>query len=230
MYRRLIFLDFKLTIVLTTIGLTIFLTSCFSNNDSTTVERFEIQTVAKKEVQIPKILMAELEAEITREMQALAPVYLFMPIEIQFVELNDSVLKRPNMLFSLPKGGGHIDLKDVVTGFGSFYLRFPPAQFENISELKPALLHLYYISNSPIKKIDDELFGLGCGKMIDLKKNFDNLQNPNFLKLNTSDLRYLYVTAGRYVFIFKQWNKIYLTQITITDSRHSKELCLGADF
>lgn len=204
-------------------------TGCFKSNHSSSVEKVEVQTIAK-EVQIPKVLMAELEVEVREESKTIVPVYLFMPLEVQFTEYNEGVLKHPNMLFVLPKGGGRIDLKEVVTGFGSFYFNFPSEQFENIAEFKPELLHLYYISNSPIKKIDDEVFGLGCGRMIDLKKSFRKLQNSKFLKLNTSDLRYLHVAAGRYIFIFKQSLKVYMTQLTITDSRYPDALCQGADF
>lgn len=209
--------------------LALIMTGCFGGGEPASPERIEVLVIAK-EVQIPKILMSNIETEILAESKTIAPVYLFMPLEVQFVDLGDGVLKYPNMIFNLPKGGGSIDLKDVITGTGSFYLRFPQEQFEQMSEFRVDLLGLYYISNSPTKKIDGEIFGLGCGKMIDLKKSFSDLQQHKFLKLNTTDLRYLYVTAGRYIFIFKQASKVYMTQLTITDSRYSKELCLGADF
>ena len=205
------------------------LSGCFSSDDAQNIEHIEIQTIAK-EVQIPKILMTELESEVMAESKTVAPVYLFMPLKVQFTELSDGALSHPKIVFHLPKGGGNIDLKDIVTGLGSFYMSFPSDQFENLSEFKPDLLHLYFISNSPIKKIDNEKFGLGCGKMIDLKKSFSKLQDSSFLKLNTSELRYLHVMAGRYVFIFKQSTKVYMAQLTLTDSRHYKELCLGGDF
>ncbi len=197
---------------------------CFKSSDSGSVETIEVRVVAK-EVQIPKILMSDLENEITSDSKTIAPVYMFIPLQVQFSELNDGVLKSPVMRFNLPKGGGNIDLKDVVTGVGSFYLSFPADQFEGKAEL----IHLYYISNSPVKKIENENFGLGCGRMIDLKKSFGKLQKPDFLKLNTSEQRYLYVTSGRFVFVFKESSRIYMAQLTISDSRYLKELCLGAD-
>lgn len=205
------------------------MTACSRGSEHEAPEIIEVLAIAK-EVQIPKVLMSNIEAEINAESKTIAPVYLFMPLEVQFVTLTKGVLKTPNMIFKLPKGGGSIDLKDVIAGDGSFYMRFPNEQFENMSEFRVDLLGLFYISNSPSKKIDGETFGLGCGKMIDLKKSFSNLQEHKFLKLNTTDLRYLFVAAGRYVFIFKQASKVYLTQLTITDSRYYKELCLGADF
>lgn len=187
-------------------------------------EIVDIRTIAK-EVQIPKFLMTALVKEIISDSKTLTPVYLFMPLQVRFAEYNEGVLRKPSLRFNFPKGGGHIDLKDVVSGFGSFYLSFPAEQFDENYEF----LHLYYISNSPVKKIENESFGLGCGKMIDLKKSFSKLQKPEFLKLNTSDSRYLYVISGLYVFVFKKASQIFMAQLTISDSRYSKELCLGAN-
>lgn len=216
-------MSFRLTIFL------FFISGCFKSQTLPPMQRVEVQTVAK-EVKIPKIIMTNLEEELTKESKTIAPIYLFMPIEVQFNEASSGVLKHPHIRFNLPKGGGSLDLKNIISSTGSFYMSFPPEQFEDASENTPNLLHLYYISNSPIKKIDGENFGLGCGKIIDLKKSFDKLQESYFLKLNTSGLRYLYVTAGRYIFVFKQSLKVYMTQLTITDSRYNDELCMGVDY
>jgi hypothetical protein len=124
--------------------------------------------------------------------------------------------------FSFPKGGGRLDLKNIITGQGSFYFSFPAEQFTKF----PSLVHLYYISQAPAKKIGDEVFGLGCGKWIDIKNKFKNLQKDNFFKLNTTANRYLFALAGHYVLVFRENNQVYLTQLTITDSRFTNELCL----
>ena len=200
------------------------LVGCNQNSSSENDEIIDVRSIAK-EVQIPKVLMTELVKEIISDSKTLTPVYLFMPLQVRFFELSEGVLKKPAVRYNFPKGGGNIDLKDLVLGSGSFFLSFPAEQFDESYEF----LHLYYISNSPVKKIENESFGLGCGKMIDLKKSFSKLQKPEFLKLNTSDLRYLYVTAGMYVFVFKKSSQIFMAQLTIFDSRNSKELCLGAN-
>lgn len=200
------------------------LVGCNQNSSSESDEIIDVRSIAK-EVQIPKVLMTTLVKEIISDSKTLTPVYLFMPLQVRFSELSEGVLKKPAVRYNFPKGGGNIDLKDLVLGSGSFFLSFPAEQFDENYEF----LHLYYISNSPIKRIENESFGLGCGKMIDLKKSFSKLQKPEFLKLNTSDLRYLYVTAGMYVFVFKKASQIFMAQLTIFDSRYSKELCLGAN-
>lgn len=211
MYKRLFFLI-------------LILSGCSKKSVPDSIETVEVKSIAR-EVQIPKAVMTDLADEITNESKTVAPVYIFMPLQVQFTEFNEGVLKSPTLRFVLPKGGGEIDLKDVVTGFGSFYLNFPAEQFEDDREF----MHLYFISNSPAKKIENETFGLGCGKMIDLKKSFGKLQKPDFLKLNTSEQRYLYVTAGLYVFIFRKAAQIYMAQLTITDSRYKKQFCLGTN-
>lgn len=197
---------------------------CFKKNDSVHFENIEINDIAK-EAMVPKLVMTEIENEFKKETKTITPVYIFRRAMVQFNEHSEEVLTKPAIRFQLPKGGGRIDLKDIVTGVGSFYMSFPAEQFVENQEL----LHIYYISDSPVKKIENESFGMGCGKMVDLKKSFRKLKDADFLKLNTSDLRYLYVAAGRYVFVFRQAAQIYMSQVTITDSRYSKELCLGGD-
>ncbi len=199
------------------------LTGCSAGHKPQNIEVVEIRTIAK-EVQIPKSLMSELVKEIVNDSKAFTPVYLFMPLQVRFTEFNEGVLRKPIMQYNFPKGGGRIDLQDIVSGTGSFYLSFPAEQFDENYEF----LHLYYISNSPVKNISNENFGLGCGKMIDLQKSFSKLQKPDFLKLNTSDQRYLFVTAGLYVFVFKKSSQIFMAQLSVSDSRYSKELCLEA--
>ncbi|MEQ1723296.1 MAG: hypothetical protein ABL930_08965 [Pseudobdellovibrio sp.] len=200
------------------------LLSCFKNSDGMSVEVIEVNEIAK-EAFIPKALMAEVKDDILKNSKTISPVYLFTPLQVQFTELNENVLRKPALKYSFPKGGGRIDLKDVVIGDGSFYMSFPKEQFDDNHEI----MHMYYISNSPVKAIEGENFGLGCGKMLDLKKSFKKLQVNDFLKLNTNELRYLHVLAGRYVFVFRQSSQVYISQVTVSDSRYAKELCLGAD-
>ena len=200
-----------------------FLCACSSHDEhKETLNTVKVKEVAE-DIRLPLNLFKEFEKEISEEFKLVSPVFIFMPLQVQFNEVigNRGVLKDSLIRFELEKGGGQIDLKDFVTGTGSFNMSFPAAQFASTVELA----HLFYISESPIKKIQGESFGLGCGKWIDLKAHFKKLENPQYLKLNTTQNRHLHVLAGHYVFVFKQTNQIYLTQLTLTDSRKSKELC-----
>ena len=197
---------------------------CTSKKDKLEPLIINVTEVAKEQ-QIPKQLMLELDSDLGEEFKNSPPLFSFYPLQVKLLEHNQSVLKKPSVIYNFPKGGGLIDLKDVLTGQGSFYFSFPAEQFDENHEL----LHLYYMSNSPKIKIENDEFGTGCGKWVDLKSNFKKFKSEDYLKLNTHDLRYLRVLAGTYVFIFKQAKNIFLSQLTITDSRYTTELCLGGD-
>ena len=182
----------------------------------------EINDIAAEQ-SIPKVLIEQLEAEVQTESKSITPLFFFIPLQVEFTEKSPGVFKSPLLRFNFPKGGGSIDLKDVVVGEGTYFMNFPAEQFEKL----PDLVHLYFVSNSPVTEIQHENFGLGCGKWLDLKGSFSKLQKNDFLKLNSTELRHLFVSAGTYVFAFRQGTQVFLTQLTITDSRHSKVLCLG---
>lgn len=149
------------------------------------------------------------------------PEYLFTDLDVEVHTDQKAVLSFSSLLFKLPNGGGAVDLKNYVTGEGSFYLRFPPEQFET----KPELAFLFYISDSPKVKIRDEEYGLGCGQWVDLKPKFSKLQDKTFLKLNSVDHTYAHVLSGQYIFVFKKGIQYYLTHLNLFDSRYSDKMC-----
>ena len=209
------------TLLLTIVTSLLFLSACSSKDNTAEKTVVEITEIAE-EKQIPKALLQALDDELSEEFKTTPPLYSFLPISVAFLQKQDQVLKQPHIQYNLPKGGGEIDMRDVVSGDGSFYMYFPEEQFKN-AEMD--LLHLFFVSNSPQTKINNESFGLGCGKWNDLKNNFSKLKKSDYLKLNTNDLRYLKVIAGTYVFVFKQARNLFLTQVTITNSRHTDSLC-----
>lgn len=200
----------------------LFLLGCTGNHEAEAPLRVEIDKVAIEQ-QIPKGIMSQLDEDFKEEFKISPPLYSFMPLTVAFKEDQPDVLTHPALEYSFPKGGGLLDLKDVLKGEGSFFMSFPAEQFDKNNDL----LHIFFVSNSPRVTIDGESFGLGCGKWNDLKAGFKKLQTSDNLKLNTTDLRYLRVIAGTYVFVFKQNKNVYLTQLTITDSRYANQLCVG---
>lgn len=194
--------------------------SCSSHHEHEEMKVLEVTEFAS-DISIPKSFIQQIESDLLLESKILSPVYLFIPLKVQFTEKSHGTLLSHAFQVAFPKSGGHIDLQSVVTGQGSFYFSFPAEQFKELPELE----HLFYMSQSPIVKIDGEDFGLGCGKWVDLKKQFANLQKPNFLRVNTTLNRHLHVMAGSYIFVFRKLNQIYLTQVTITDSKNKNQLC-----
>jgi hypothetical protein len=169
---------------------------------------------------VPKKMFEQIETDLIGT-SAVQPVYLFTPLQVVLFSESDTVLKNLSTRISFPNGGGKLDLADYVSGQGSFYLSFPKEQFEKL----PTLEKLYFISDTPKKTIDSEEFGIGCGKFVDIRKQFEFLQNKNFLKLNTTELRHLYVVTGYYVFVFKNSSQIYFTHLHVIDSRYPDNFC-----
>ncbi len=170
---------------------------------------------------IPKQLIKIIEDELLLESKILAPVFSYIPLQVLFSEKTQSTLISPTVRFELPKGGGQIDLQTLVKGKGSFFMSFPKHQFKGL----PEIAHLYFISLTPKLKIGEEEFGIGCGKWLDLRGQFSDLQKVDFLNLNSSDNRHISVTAGHYVFVFRNLNQVYLTQVTLTDSKNKSLFC-----
>ncbi|MES2801576.1 MAG: hypothetical protein V4654_03710 [Bdellovibrionota bacterium] len=169
---------------------------------------------------VPEAIFAAIKKSMG-EVVTIEPEYIFTDLEVEIRTDQKSVLSYSRLLFKLPNGGGAIDLKDYVTGEGSFYLSFPAAQFE----AKPELTFLFYISDSPKVKIRDEEYGLGCGQWVDLKPKFGKLQDKTFLKLNSIDHTYAHVLSGQYIFVFKKGIQYYLTHLNLLDSRYSDKMC-----
>lgn len=169
---------------------------------------------------VPKKIFDQIEADLLGTSPAQS-VFLYTPIQVVLFSESNGVIKNSPTRISFPNGGGQLDLANYVIGAGSFYLSFPKDQFETL----PFLENLYFISDTPKKKIEKEEFGLGCGKFVDIKKQFESLQKINFLKLYTTDLRYLYVVSGYYIFVFKKNNQVFLTHLRVTDSRYPDSFC-----
>lgn len=172
------------------------------------------------EILIPKKIFDTITSDIRKESATAEPVYLFIPLEVElWSEPKGVIAQRSKVLFS--NGGGVLDLAHYVKDQGSFHLYFPEEQFESF----PQLEHLYFISKAPVKKIDNENFGLGCGKWVDIQKNFKELQKDSFLKLNTTKERYIYTASGYYIFVFRKTNQVYLAHLNLLDSRYKDKYC-----
>lgn len=122
------------------------LLSCHRQSEDSAV-RIEIEEVPIEQ-QVPKNILQELDNEFKEEFKTTPPIYTFIPIQLAFKEDQPGVLTQPHVEYSFPKGGGQLDLKNVVADTGSFYMYFTPDQFDKNFDL----LHLYYISNSPDRK------------------------------------------------------------------------------
>jgi len=169
---------------------------------------------------IPKAFVDKIKKSLGES--AAQPEFLFTNLDVVLFTDQENVLKNVSTRIKLPNGGGKVDLADYIIGQGSFYLSFPADQFTN-----PAMTleNIFYLSEAPQIKIENEYYGLGCGKWIELKNKIKDLQIKNFLKLNTFGLRYLYVAAGQYIVVLKKGSQFFLSHLNLTDSRYTDKLC-----
>lgn len=185
------------------------------------VYKIEHVSETATDFKIPKFILNNIEKKIIEEGIKSPPIYITLPFSVKLSSESLDVLTHPYLQIDFDHGGGKLDLKNYLIGSGTFVMSFPLTQFkENLS-----IQGIYYLSQAPQKNIDGESFGLGCGKMLDLLPKAKLLEKDNFLKLNTTNLRYLYVVSGYYVFVLRNKNQIYITHLNVTDSRYKDSLC-----
>jgi hypothetical protein len=189
-------------------------------HDEVKFHSIQIEDLAK-DFRLPKKIFDQIEIDVHATSATLRPVYLFTPLQVILYSKGNNVIKNSPVKVSFPNGGGKIDLKDYLDQIGTFSLSFPKEQFEKM----PTMDALYFISDAKQMEIEGEVFGLGCGKMVNLKNQFESLQKIDFLKLNTTAQRYIHVTTGFFVFVFRNSNQIYVSHLHVTDSRYPDHLC-----
>ena len=129
--------------------------------------------------------------------------------------LRDTVNYR--MLYT--EGGGTLDLFNHVVGKGTFFLRFAP----RLMDENP--FHLFYISDSPGKKVDGDSWGNGCGRIFDLTAKAGQFLLERGVKLTSARKHYLHLAAGIFVFFQLVEERLFLGYIRVSDSRYPQFKC-----
>ncbi len=142
--------------------------------------------------------------------------------KVFLTEKNPNILRRPGFEIELPRGGGGIDLANYLTGDqGSFYVGFElPEEIAAGTNFKAI-----YISDARKRKLDERIFGAGCNQYFEITPKFLLMMKGEGIKANTTRQRHVTVLAGRYIFSAMKDNRIYITQVTLTDSRYRNLLC-----
>ena len=141
-------------------------------------------------------------------------------VSVELSSLEQKVLKdNKNHKLLFTDGGGDLDLFDYVPGRGQFYLRFSP-HLVNGNDF-----HIFYLSESPGKKIEGSQWGNGCGNMYDISKSSDKFLGLEGILLTTSKRHYLHLMAGVFVFFQLVDERLYLGYIRIKDSRYPNFNC-----
>ena len=142
--------------------------------------------------------------------------------KVFLTEKNPGILRSPAYEIELPRGGGSIDLAKYLSGDqGSFYVGFElPEEITAGTNFKAI-----YISDARKRKLDERVFGAGCSQYFDITQKFLQMMKGEGIKANTTRQRHVTVLAGHYIFSAMKDNRIYITQVTLTDSRYKNLLC-----
>lgn len=148
------------------------------------------------------------------------PVLVWMPIKVQLASVAEGILTNRNIEMNFPMGGGEVDFNQLVVGDkGSFYIKF--LLDKNIE----GQTKVFFYSRAKKRKLDDDIFGAGCNVYFDISKKFLTANSGKGVKVNVTDNRHLSVLGGHLIIASKADGKIYLTQVSFTDSVQRELLC-----
>lgn len=184
--------------------------------------------LSSRDVRIPKSLTAKIEEEY-RKFLVKNQVLSKEAVRRQLFNVSvEMVAKRhgplvENVRVTAPVGGGVVDLSEFVTPLrGSFTVKILATR-ENDAPITE--LHAYFVSRSHKRKIEDEEFGAGCNKYMDISSYFASKMAKGGFEVYTADQRYLSVLGGTFVLVGFEKEALYVGSLTFTDPRYPKLLC-----
>lgn len=148
--------------------------------------------------------------------------FAIIPITVQ-VELYSEekfILKDSlNHRLVFVEGGGTLDLFDYVVEKGVFNIKFSPGLTDEGG------FHMFYVSDSPGKKIGGDAWGNGCGRIYDLTKNVGQFMLDHGMRVTSSRRHYMHLMAGTFIIFQLVEDRLYLGYIRLTDSRYPQFNC-----
>jgi hypothetical protein len=148
---------------------------------------------------------------------------LFDNINVLLRDKNSGVLKESPVRIQFPRGGGSIDLSQYTSGKqGSFYV-----SFEFNSDYPKENLKYFYVSRARKRRVDGEILGSGCNKVLEIHEGLMKLQEKDGLLVNTTRARHVSLLSGSFVFANIQAKDVKIAQISFTDSTHPDLICTG---
>jgi hypothetical protein len=146
----------------------------------------------------------------------------FFDFRVFLAEKTKGVLGGANYELLFGSGGGVLDLKDFVpSDRGTFFLGIKP----DLPVLEKEELHIFFLSNSQKWTFNGENFGSGCDVYMDLTSYFTSAMKQDGFVVNVEHGRHVALLAGSYFMAISIKGKLYLSQLTIKDSRYRKLQC-----
>ncbi len=175
-------------------------------------------------IQVPRELWQTIKGVLRKDgaKEELLDTFVVLPVAISVDLMSENKVALKNGLnyrVSYVEGGGELDLFDYVVGKAPFFIRFAPElEFDDS-------MHVLYISDSPGKEIEGNLWGNGCGQIYDLSKSKESFIFENGMAVTASRRHYLHLMAGTFVFFQLVEERLFLSYIRLTDSRYPNFSC-----
>ncbi len=136
-------------------------------------------------------------------------------------EKNIGILKDPLTVLEFPRGGGEIDLSRVTTGNpGTFYVKIEVPELAKAKNKK-----VFFISQSRKRRIEGEILGSGCKRLLDITGDFLAAQDEMGIKVNTTQYRHLSLLGGHFIILGELEQNWMITQVTFFDPNQPKLQC-----
>ncbi len=219
----------------------VFLTSCGHKKEADQFERkdsFEKISIGQgnQETKIPSELWDRLEQfyagsgviveekiaeQGSKQQKKIEVPVVFMPVKVYLTEKTNGALGGQNYQINFDLGGGILDLKNFVKkDHRSFYLAIDLEEKVDAGSIK-----VFFVSNSKELPIKKDVYGAGCGKYMDVTSFYQRVIANAGIELNTAGARYIHVVGGTFVIAIVKNSSLYLSQVTILDSRLKKHMC-----
>lgn len=146
---------------------------------------------------------------------------LFATLNLRLTEKNPGVLKEPVMEFQFPKGGGQIDLSQVVSGNpGTFFVKFEIGD----GRLNPTF-EAFHLSKARRRKFDGRIFGGGCKSFTKITKIIQSYGQGPGLAFNTTRDLHVSSLGGHFLFSWSNGDATTVTQVKFFDSTKPQYHC-----
>ncbi|MES3037452.1 MAG: hypothetical protein V4736_06040 [Bdellovibrionota bacterium] len=180
---------------------------------------------ANQELMIPESMWDNfLSAEEAKKVENKETTFEFSlaPINVHLKEKNEGILKKPNYIIRLTRGGGYVDLAEYLTGTdGTFFMSLrSPEITEEAKAMK-----VFFVSRAKKRRLGDEVVGAGCRSYFEITSKYNTEMLDKGIEVNTKNLRHASVLGGTFLVKYTVGKKIFVSQVTFTDSKFPEAQC-----
>lgn len=198
-----------------------FLAAC-EKNEKIEVQESDMALVDSlpEDFVVPSVVWKSMQPKTAEEKEK--PI-IYTSVKVFMQEKNKNVLKKPVIGLEFPRGGGEIDLAMMVGAqTGTFFLGFDLPEFANVLSKK-----VFFISQSRQRKVEGEILGSGCRKILDISTEFFKQTKESGFKINTTRNRHDSILGGHMIFVGETEKNWLLSQVTFFDSSRTDLFCKG---